>query len=183
MEKNPRSLRRWKKNHQIPQEMEKKPQIHQEVPAEHFTQSFHFFSFLRGKQFSSDPLNAATPTELMLPKANIREQETQGLGQSQIPALNPVPGLAHMLHWHHHDFIQGQNARFFGNAQHREGKYCNSVLAWMKPARHYSSVLLRHGLNTARLWADLPLCSTQGEYDTQKGQTFLFVVYLATKLV
>lgn len=127
---------------------------------------------------------AAIPTELMLPKANIREQEPQGSGQSQIPALNPVPtlqGLAHTVHWHHHDFTQGQSAKFFGKPQHRKGKYCNSALAWMKYSRQYSNVLLKHDLNPARLGADLTVCSTQGEPDTQKGQAFLIVVYLATK--
>lgn len=120
----------------------------------------------------------------MLPKANTREQETQGFGQRQTPALNPVPtlqGLAHTVHWHHRDFTQGQRAKFFGKPQHRKGKYCNSYLAWMNYSRQYSNVLLERDLNTARLGADLTVCSTQGEPDTQKGQTFLIVVYLATK--
>lgn len=36
-------------------------------------------------------------------------------------------------------------------------------------------------LNTARLGADLTARSAQGEPATHKGQTFLFVMYLATK--
>lgn len=51
----------------------------------------------------------------------------------------------------------------------------------MKYSRQYSKVLLKSDLNTARLGADLTACSTQGEPDTQKGQTFLFVVCFATK--
>lgn len=51
----------------------------------------------------------------------------------------------------------------------------------MKYSRQYSKDLLKHDLNTARLRAELTVCSTQGEPDTHKGQTFLFVVYLATK--